>query len=109
MSLLDRLFRRRKPEPPTPAPEHIERQQRAPFYCGTAFCGHATKVAATACWQLKCAALKLVKEQCVPGSKEYEAELDRLYQERVASNWPINRSSAVMRHEYVERAKEELR
>lgn len=118
--------------PETPIPEHIERQRKQgppfhierqrkqgpPFYCGTAFCGHHTLRAAAECWQAKGDALDKMRAE-VKALREsgedrervdqyVEWGLDKLYPERVEANWPINRSSAELRREYIERAAKEI-
>ena len=45
------------PDPEPPIPEVIARQKNAPYYCGTAFCGHATKKAAAECSARRTAAI----------------------------------------------------
>jgi hypothetical protein len=82
--------------------DHMVGQTQGPFYCGTAFCGHSTKKAARDCWQRKRDACE---EQRKAGKNPYDDSA--LYPERDPKNWPINRSSAAMQAEYIERAKKE--
>lgn len=105
-----------------PMPEHIENQKRnrAPFYCGTAFCSHSTMRAAAECWQAKMGALDGIRAECKKvreqgkgqGQEAFLLEMSgadrtRYYPELDPNNWPINRSSQEMRREYIEKAKAE--
>lgn len=98
--------------------DHIERQrnQGPPFYCGTAFCGHSTIIAAAKCWNRKCEALERINseaDELRKAGKNREAfefirtESARYYPELNSDNWPINRSSREMQREYIEKAKSE--
>lgn len=107
MNLLRRLFfgRARNLEPKNEDEgynDHMVGQTNGPFYCGTAFCGHSTKRAARECWKKKCDAFDAIRSA---GGNPYDDE--KLYPERNPANWPINRSSAAMQGEYVQRAREE--
>ena len=97
-------------------PDYLKEQKHAPYYCGTAFCGHNTKRAAALCWQKHCIACDalqadLEKALKVGGNDAYIA----LYNQRIASvfpkedptNWPINRSSIDMQNEYLNRVAQE--
>ena len=106
--------------PDTPIPEHIERQRKQgpPFYCGTAFCGHHTLHAAAGCWRRKSDVLdkmrtevKALRESGEDRVAQYVEGLglDKVYPERVEANWPINRSSAELQREYIERAEKETK
>ena len=109
-----RLFHRKMSN----IPEHIKTQHRQgpPFYCGTAFCGHSTMKAAAECREQKCARRKEVQAKFyaieatgdLEGAIAFMQEANRdLYPEMDPNNWPINRSSASMQAQYIERAKKE--
>jgi len=101
-------------------PEHIEDQRArgAPFYCGTAFCGHATIEGAVKCWQAKSEAINAVSvefNRLLKEGKRDEAFTVlaagniKNYPELNPANWPINRSSSEMQAEYLRRAKKETK
>jgi hypothetical protein len=96
--------------------DHLVGQKNPPFYCGTAFCGHATKKAARECWQRKMVLAAEInskfKELMAQGKKDEAWEYLKstepiLYPEDDPANWPINRPSAAMRQEYLKRAERE--
>lgn len=96
--------------------DHMVGQKNGPFYCGTAFCGHATKKAARECWKKHCDRGKEIGDHfyaLLDAGKEKEALAflsagnQILQPELNPANWPVNRSSAAMQSEYIDRAKAE--
>lgn len=95
--------------------DHLVGQILPPFYCGTAFCGHATKWAARKCWKNKCEAMDAIKAEAKALRKagkpedawKIELKLRGFYPEDDPANWPCNRSRGVMEAEYIERARRE--
>jgi hypothetical protein len=113
--MLSKLFGMEPPLSEPPIPKHIEEQRKygAPFYCGTAYCGHSTIDAAAHCWNNKCEALRRIRAESEElrkaGQQDQadmleQAESARYFPERNPNNWPINRSSREMQREYIERA-----
>jgi hypothetical protein len=95
--------------------DHMVGQAEGPFYCGTAFCGHSTKKAARECWKKKCDAIDAIIAEAnslrEAGKNDEAAKVEgrakRYYPELNPENFPINRSSAAMQTEYIERAQKE--
>lgn len=57
--------------------DHIEKQKSSPFYCGTVFCGHSTKVEAEKCWEQRNAAFNTKYDEMISlisAGKQEEAD-----------------------------------
>jgi len=125
MNLFRRIFSRAAKQASAPKPpvnedegytDHMVGQTQGPFYCGTAFCGHATKKAARACWKKKCDAIDAIRAEAKllhdAGKHDEAFRMEQrrtavYYPENNPANWPVNRPMAALVQEYKERAEKE--